>query len=289
MSDSMKSCFQVRDRVNHVPSGLSSFRKKVSRARHLPIRELIAKVFGKCSYLWARLWMRFAGVSLLGRVATRLATWFSPPYKGRLSLAHMYPHGFVSPSATIHHSDLRLGPYIFVGDRAVIFQAQDGGPVELGEYVNIHRDVVIETGEGGSLKVGPRSRIQAGCQLMAYKAPIHIGRDVGIAQYCAFYPYDHGFAADQTISSQPLQTRGGIVIGDHAWLGVGVTVLSGVRIGKGAVIGAGAVVTHDVPDDAIAVGVPARVIKRRVPAGPIPSTTPADPAHPSHACGQDEI
>ena len=50
---------------------------------------------------------------------------------------------------------------------------------------------------------------------------------------------------------------------DYAWLGVGVIVLSGVRIGKGAVVGAGSVVTRDIPDGGVAVGVPARVIKMR--------------------------
>jgi 2-polyprenyl-3-methyl-5-hydroxy-6-metoxy-1,4-benzoquinol methylase len=62
---------------------------------------------------------------------------------------------------------------------------------------------------------------------------------------------------------QPPQTKGGIVIDDGVWLGFGVIVLDGVRIGKGAVIGAGAVVTHDIPDGAIAVGNPAQVIKMR--------------------------
>jgi acetyltransferase-like isoleucine patch superfamily enzyme len=53
------------------------------------------------------------------------------------------------------------------------------------------------------------------------------------------------------------------VIGDEAWLGVGVIVLDGVRIGDGAVVGAGSVVIHDVPDGAVAQGVPARVMMLR--------------------------
>lgn len=53
-----------------------------------------------------------------------------------------------------------------------------------------------------------------------------------------------------------------IVIRRKAWLGAGVTVLPGVTIGQNAIVGAGSVVTHDVPDDTIVAGVPARVIRK---------------------------
>ncbi|KAJ1323347.1 maltose O-acetyltransferase [Microdochium nivale] len=53
-----------------------------------------------------------------------------------------------------------------------------------------------------------------------------------------------------------------IEIGDDCWLGANVTVLPGVKIGKGCTIGAGAVVSRDVPDFSVAVGVPARVVKK---------------------------
>ena len=99
--------------------------------------------------------------------------------------------------------------------------------------------------------------------MSAYKGSVHIGCDVQIAPSCAFYPYDHGILPGELIRRQPLQTHGGITIDDDAWLGVGVIVLDGVRIGKGAVIGAGSVVTRDIPDGAIAVGVPAKVLKGR--------------------------
>jgi hypothetical protein len=49
------------------------------------------------------------------------------------------------------------------------------------------------------------------------------------------------------------------------WIGHGVTVIPGRKIGIGAVIGSGAVVTRDIPPYAIAVGVPARVVKFRFP------------------------
>ena len=113
------------------------------------------------------------------------------------------------------------------------------------------------------MKIGDRTTVQPRCQFSAYRAPIQIGCDVQIAPNCAFYPYDHAFARGELIRKQPLQTKGGISIGDDVWLGFGVIVLDGVRIGKGAVIGAGAVVTRDIPDGAIAFGVPARVVRTR--------------------------
>ena len=53
------------------------------------------------------------------------------------------------------------------------------------------------------------------------------------------------------------------MIEDDVWLGMGVKVMDGVRIGRGAVVGANAVVTKDIPPYSVAVGVPARVIRKR--------------------------
>ncbi len=207
--------------------------------------------------------MRWAGLSPLGRLATWLASFSTPPYYGRYFLARLNQKGYISPSATIHHGDFHHGSNVFIDDNVLIYQDRDGGPVELGEHVYIHRDTIIQTGAGGNVTMGSYSFLQPRCQLSAYKAPIRIGSYVQIAPNCAFYPYDHGMAPDELMSKQPLQTRGGIVIEDDAWLGVGVIVLDGVTIGNGAVIGAGSVVTSDIPASAIAVGVPARVVKMR--------------------------
>jgi acetyltransferase-like isoleucine patch superfamily enzyme len=111
--------------------------------------------------------------------------------------------------------------------------------------------------------IGDETNVQPRCQFSAYQGSIRIGRGVSIAPYCAFYPYDHGVAPDMSIRKQPLRSRGGIVIEDEAWLGVGVIVLDGVCIGQGAVVGAGSVVAHDVPAGAVVHGVPARVLMLR--------------------------
>jgi carbonic anhydrase/acetyltransferase-like protein (isoleucine patch superfamily) len=54
-----------------------------------------------------------------------------------------------------------------------------------------------------------------------------------------------------------------VTIGNDVWIGTNVTIFAGITVGHGAVIGTGAIVTRDIPDFAVAVGVPARVIKYR--------------------------
>ncbi len=219
-----------------------------------------ARVF---SLSWGWFWVLLAGRILPARLGMRIAAWWAPPYTRRRRLALWNPRGFISPSAVIDHRELRLGAHVYLDDRVLIFQDTDGGPVTLGDCVRLLRDIVIQTGEGGSVTIGERTEIQPRCQFSAYKGSIRIGTGALIGPNCAFYPYDHGIAPGKLIGEQPFETRGGIVVEEDAWLGFGVIVLDGVRVGRGAVVGAGAVVTRDIPDGAIAMGVPARVVRMR--------------------------
>jgi PAS domain S-box-containing protein len=178
----------------------------------------------------------------------------------------------VSLSARIDHPQLHLDPHVFVDADVLILQDRAGGSIDIGERVHISRDVALHTGEGGSITIGKRTWIGPRSQFMGYKAAITIGSQVLIAPNCSFYPYNHGIEPGKTIADQDLWSRGDIVVGDGAWLGAGVTVLSGVRIGIGAVIGAGSIVTREIPDGAVAAGAPAQVLKSRsIAAGNPPS------------------
>ena len=186
------------------------------------------------------------------------------PHFQRHGLARLAPCGFISPRATFFGDRIELGANVFIDDGVLIYQdPPDCGTVEIGDRAKIHGDTHIEVGPGGAVHIGAGTSIHRGCQIESYQAPIHIGRRVEIAPRCAFQSFDHGMAPERPIGEQPLTTKGPIIIEDDAWLGHGVIVLSGVRIGKGAVIGAGSVVTRDVPAGAIAVGVPARVVRMR--------------------------
>lgn len=223
----------------------------------------LGRVSTSLSHRWSAWWLRFAGTGPLGRLAAGLAAWPAPPHKARIYLSGFHPQGYISPRAIVHHPDLHLGPHPFVDDGAVIFQRPGGGALTAGRALRVFRHGILETGFGGALSLGEGCSIHPRCQINAYVADVHIGDDVMLAPNCAVYSYNHGIAPGRPISRQPLVTRGEVVIGDGAWLGVGAIVLSGVSIGEGAVVGAGAVVTKDIPAHAVAGGNPARVLKYR--------------------------
>jgi virginiamycin A acetyltransferase len=83
---------------------------------------------------------------------------------------------------------------------------------------------------------------------------------VGTYPFCMFYG-EWGDVTDEIVPRLP--SRGDTVVGHNVWIGLNAIILPGVHIGDGSIIGAGAVVSHDVPPYGIAVGNPARVVKKR--------------------------
>ncbi|WP_317414977.1 acyltransferase [Thermophilibacter provencensis] len=91
---------------------------------------------------------------------------------------------------------------------------------------------------------------------------VRIGCDVLIASDVFITDYNHGLdPASVSYLSNPLQVES-VEVCDGAWIGNNVVILPGVRIGRKAVVGAGSVVSRSIPDYCIAVGNPARVVKR---------------------------
>jgi acetyltransferase-like isoleucine patch superfamily enzyme len=224
----------------------------------------------RISRRWKLFLLARSGPSGFGRIASRMLVANIPPYHKRASLAGLSRRGFIAPGASVNHPELILGAYVYVGDNVIIAHTKDGGPIELQDRVHLYGDGFLDTGVGGKITIGEGTHIQPGCHIHSYLSEIQIGCRVEIAPRCGFYSYDHGMEPGIPIMDQPLKSKGPIVIGDGAWIGYGATVLQGVTVGEGAVIAAGAVVLRDIPANAIAAGVPARVVGHRTASGEIP-------------------
>lgn len=113
---------------------------------------------------------------------------------------------------------------------------------------------------GNGIHMGENSFINYNCTILD-GATVTIGHDVKIGPNCQFYTPQH--PKNHLERRGTRETSYPISIGDDTWLGGGVIVCPGVSIGKRCIIGAGSVVTHDIPDDSTAVGVPAKIIGYR--------------------------
>lgn len=90
-------------------------------------------------------------------------------------------------------------------------------------------------------------------------AKVTFGDHVFIAPNCCFTTAEH--AIDPEMRKNGVEIAKPIKVGNNVWIGAGSTILAGVTIGDNSVIGAGSVVTKDVPPNAVAVGVPCRVMR----------------------------
>jgi len=105
------------------------------------------------------------------------------------------------------------------------------------------------------ITIGAESFIGRDCYFGNHAA-IEIGEGCLIGSHVRFVTATHD---PQTFAFQSRR----ISIGAHSWIGAGVMILPGVSVGRGCIIGAGSVVTRDIPDCAVAYGVPCRVSRKR--------------------------
>lgn len=201
-------------------------------------------------------------------LASRVAVGFQRRLRDRFTARHLAAPGFRAGRAPrlLGLSHMQIGADFRAGDslwlEAVV---QYGGArfeprLEIGPHARV----------SDSVHIACLDRVTIGAHLLS-------GSRVLISDH-AHGRYDGAEASDPAIppALRPLHSPSPVTIGDNVWLGDGVAVLSGARIGDGCVIGANAVVTGVVPPGTLAVGAPARAIRRWDPGErmwlPIPHT-----------------
>jgi acetyltransferase-like isoleucine patch superfamily enzyme len=165
---------------------------------------------------------------------------------------------------------LCAGSFAFFGARSVLEP-----PIRLGGEgrIAVGRDVFVGAGSwlqvigeapAVALAIGSGTSIAGNCVLSAASS-VRLGRRVLLARNVYISDHIHAYYdPDRAVLDQGIARVEPVEIGDGAWLGQNVVVCPGVRIGRGAVIGANSVVVDDIPDHALAVGAPARVVRRFV-------------------------
>ena len=123
---------------------------------------------------------------------------------------------------------------------------------QIGEGSTVSNQLTVVAPQ--NVKIGKSAYIMNGVLLMA-SGGIIIEDYVLIAAHAKIISNDHDPYYRPIITCQP------IIIKEGAWIGAGAAIMKGVTVGKYAIVGANSVVTKDVPDYAVVVGVPAKVIK----------------------------
>ncbi|MCF7837141.1 MAG: acyltransferase [Candidatus Marinimicrobia bacterium] len=161
-----------------------------------------------------------------------------------------------------HPHKIELGAGTVLDDNVVLdAKGTDNEGIRIGQGAFIGRDTILSC-KNGDIILGDRVNLGFRCEIFS-GSRVELADSVLVAAYT--YLVGGGHPADRL--DVPVLEQGhfsrGIHVETGVWLGAGVIVLDGLRIGAHAIIGAGAVVSRDVPAYHIAAGVPARLVRDR--------------------------
>lgn len=146
---------------------------------------------------------------------------------------------FISPN--LRRRVLSLTKEIDVGKETVLQEAiHYSGYVSIGDNCFVNRGCTFQGGISKDDSIILGNNIFIGCNTIIATGTHDIGDSWRRAKPGYYKP---------------------VYVGDGCWIGAGVILLPGIKVGKGSVIGAGAVVATDIPENVLAVGVPCKVIK----------------------------
>lgn len=163
-----------------------------------------------------------------------------------------------------HTHKISLGDGVIIDDNAVLdAKGEQNEGITLGNQVYIGRNTIVYC-KNGDIIMGDQVNISSNCQIfssnhLTFKSGIVVG---AFSYFLSGGEYD---LEDSTPFAQQtgMCTKGPLVIGSNVWVAAHVSVLDGASVGDNCVIGAGAVVNKPVPDNSVAVGVPAKVVAER--------------------------
>jgi acetyltransferase-like isoleucine patch superfamily enzyme len=153
------------------------------------------------------------------------------------------------PGIVFNEGSIRIGSNTLIGANVSLSAGMQPGQEMISDPV---------------VSIGDRTLIGQGSYIVGHFC-IEIGDDVQTGPYVYITDQNHGYADPDIPIGRQWPVDSTVHIGSGSWLGAGVIVLPGSRIGRNVVVGAGSVVNGELPDHTVAVGSPAQVVKTYVP------------------------
>ncbi|WP_020180909.1 acyltransferase [Methylopila sp. M107] len=176
-------------------------------------------------------------------------------WRGRLAVASVFLH------REARRNSVQIGRN-FTRGRLRIRIAGDDNRLEIGDDVAWAGEISIR-GTGVTVRIGDRCDAKAG-RVVAVHADISIGSDCLVAKGVEIRSSDIHRIVDRE-TGRAINTPGPVCIGDRVWIAANALVSKGVTISAGCVVGAGSIVVRSVEEpDAVAAGVPARIVRRNI-------------------------
>jgi acetyltransferase-like isoleucine patch superfamily enzyme len=161
-----------------------------------------------------------------------------------------------------HPHKIRIGDDVVIDDNCLLdAKGESNAGITIGNGVFIGRNTILSC-KNGDIEIGDGANFGFNCEVFS-GSRVSIGANTLFAAYCYVIGGGHHFEDPaQTIADQGRRSAG-VAIGPGAWLGAGAKIMDGVAVGADAIVGAGAVVSVSVPDRAVAMGRPARIVGSR--------------------------
>jgi len=156
--------------------------------------------------------------------------------------------------AVYREVEVGAGARIGRGCRLIL---EPGSRIALGDRCVVDDAVTLAAYDGGSIELGPRTFVGHHSTLAA-RASIAVGAGTLLGELVSVRDHDHAVGLPP---SSGVADVAPVAIGADVWLGAKVTVVRGASIGNGTVVGANAVVRGQLPERAVAAGVPVRVLR----------------------------
>jgi acetyltransferase-like isoleucine patch superfamily enzyme len=161
-----------------------------------------------------------------------------------------------------HPHKIHIGDNVVIDDQCCLdAKGTDNKGITIGTGVFVGRNTILSC-KNGDIIIDDHANLGFNCEIFS-ASRVRVGKNILMAAYTYLVGGDHLYDRVDIPVLQQGRTARGIDVDDNVWLGAHVVVTDGSKIGRDAIIGAGAVVVGDIPEYAIATGIPAKVIRDR--------------------------